>query len=84
MAASPPVRLRWCDAPGSPEGQRLRALRVLPHGLMVGGGRPLAPCWALVLQDPYQVGQRLMPRRCRVPLRPVGRHAVLLAGPLPR
>ena len=84
MAASAPLRLRECDVPGSRRWRRLRDLRVARHGLMVGGGRPHARCPALVLQVLYQVGQRLMPRRFRVPPCQVGRHAVLLAGPVPR
>ena len=52
--------------------------------MMVGGGRPHTLCPALVPQVPCQAGQRSTPRRFRVPLCPVGRHAVLPAGPLPR
>ena len=84
VAAPPPARLRRRDALGSPRGQRPRHLRVALHGLMVGGGRPHTRRPALVLQVPYQVGQRSMPRRFRVPPCLVGRHAALLAGPLPR
>ena len=83
VAAPPPARLRRRDVLGLPMGLRPRDLRVVPHGLMVGGGRPHAWCLALVLQVPYQVGHRSMPRRFRVRPCEVGRHAVLLAGPLP-
>ena len=51
---------------------------------MVGGGRPHTRCPALVLQVPCQAGQRSTPRCFCVPLCPVGRHALLPAGPLPR
>ena len=61
-------------------GRRPRALWVALPGLMVGGGRPHTRCPQLVLQVPYQVGQRSMPRCFRVPPCSVGRHAVLLAG----
>ena len=84
MAASPPARFRRRDAPGSHRGRPPRDLRRVPHGLMVGGGRPHARCPVLVPQVPYQVGQRSIPCRFRVPPCSVGRQAVVLAGPLPR
>ena len=83
VAALPPARLRRRDAQGWQRGRRPRDLRVVSHWLMVRGGRPHALRPALVLQVPFQVGQRSMPRRFRFPPCPVDQHAVLLVGPLP-
>ena len=77
------ARLRQRDALNSPGGRRPRHLWVALPGRMVHGGRPHTRCPALVLQVRCQVGQRWLPCRFRVPPCSVGRHAVLLAGPLP-
>ena len=72
VAAPFPARLHRRDAPGLQMERRPRDLLVVPPGLMVGGGRPHARCRALVLQVPYQVGQRSTPRGFGLPPCPVG------------
>ena len=83
VAARLLARLRRRDASGSPRVRRPRDLRVVPHGLMVGGARPHARRPALVIQVPHRVGQRSMPRRFRLPPCPVGRHCCIAGWSIP-
>ena len=80
LAAAPPLAcLRLREVPGLLGGRHPR-----DQWLRVSGRRPHIRCPELVPQVPRQAGQRPMPRCLRVPLRSVGGHSELTAGPVPR